>query len=314
LTASVVFASLSVAKRVMRRHWFIARVAAVSVAMILAGCGRAGLNDREVKRLRCGVGPYFPTPSENRKQFEPLFQEMARQVDVPAEVVVTDDWIGLAEALRAGTLDVAWMGPWGYVLARHHDPLLRAIATVTYKGRPTYHALLLARADAPFGNLDEAQAQSRKRPKLRLSLADVGSTSGWLIPQDEFRRRGVNPREVFDYSEGAMHAGQAIALLSGQTDLASDYDRNLDVLAATGRIDRSRLKVIWQSPPLPNDPFVVRDGLPDDITEKLRRFLTGLSAEEARRMLPKDYTGFVASDGGNYAVIEEAGKALGKLK
>jgi phosphonate transport system substrate-binding protein len=278
------------------------------------GCHSTRTADGPLTRLRIGVGPYFPTPGENRKQFDPLFQELARHVGLPAEIFVTEDWVGLAEVLRAETLDVAWMGPWGFVIARHHEPSLQALATVKYRDRPTYHALLLARADAPFNTLDDALALSHKGPKLKLSLADVGSTSGWLVPQAEFQRRGINPRETFDYNEGAPHAAQAIAVLSGQTDLASDYDRNLDVLVDTGRVDRSKLKVIWQSPPLPNDPIVVRGGLPDEVKSKLQDFLVKLTPDDAQRLLPKNYIGFVASDGGNYSVIETAGKALGKLK
>ena len=124
----------------------------------------------------------------------------------------------------------------------------------------------------------------------------------------------MDPRATFAYSEGASHAGQAIAVLSGQTDLASDYDRNLDVLADTGRIDKSKLKIIWQSAPLPNDPIVVRGGLSAEISKKLQDWLVGLAPEEAERLLPKNYTGFVASDGSNYAAIETAGAAVGKLK
>jgi hypothetical protein len=101
---------------------------AVVCLIAVSGCGSSGTGDAApLTRLRCGVGPYFPTPGETRKQFDPLFEEMAKQLGVPAEIVVTEDWIGLAEALRARTLDVCWMGPWGYVLARHHDPSMTAI-------------------------------------------------------------------------------------------------------------------------------------------------------------------------------------------
>ncbi|HEY9880068.1 MAG TPA: PhnD/SsuA/transferrin family substrate-binding protein, partial [Leptolyngbyaceae cyanobacterium] len=187
--------------------------------------------------LKFGVGPYFPTPNENRKQFEPLFQAVAQELNLPAKVTVADDWIGISEALRSGTLDVAWLGPWGYVLAHHNEPSLDAIATVKYKDKPTYYSVLMAKADAPFDTLDEAIALSQQGQKLKLSLADVGSTSGWLVPQAEFKRRGLDPKAVFDYNEGASHAAQAISVLSDQTDIASDYDRNLDVLTEQGKID-----------------------------------------------------------------------------
>lgn len=264
--------------------------------------------------LEFGVGPYFPTPGENRQQFEPLFTELAQAVDLSAEVTVTEDWVGISEALRSGTLDAAWLGPWGYVLAQHNTPEIEAIATVEYQGKPFYYSVLLARAEAPFDTLEEAIAQSQQGEKLKLSLADVGSTSGWLIPTAEFQSRGVDPKTVFDYNEGASHAAQAIAVMSGQVDIASDYDRNLDVLASTGRIDRSQLKIIWQSDPLPNDPIAVRGGLPAELKTGLQQALVNLSPERAATLLPENYTGFVASDGSNYAPIRAAGKAVGRLK
>lgn len=268
----------------------------------------------QLSELKFGVGPYFPTPGENRKQFEPLFNQLAKTVNLPAKVTVTEDWVGISEALRSQTLDAAWLGPWGYVLANHNEPSIQAIATVKYKDKPTYYAVLMARADAPFNSLDEAIAQSKQGKKLKLSLADVGSTSGWLIPQAEFKRRNLDPKMVFDYSEGASHAAQAIAVISGQTDIASDYDRNLDVLASTGRIDKSKIKIIWQSEPLPNDPIAIRGGLPNEIKTKLQQALVTMSPEQAKQFLPKNYTGFVASDGKNYASIQAAGKSVGKLK
>lgn len=267
----------------------------------------------QLNQIKFGVGPYFPTPGENRKQFEPLFQELAKQVNLPAaEVAVTDDWVGISEALRSGTLDAAWLGPWGYVLAHHNQPSIQAIATVKYKDKPTYQAVLMARADAPFNTLDQAISQSQAS-KLKLSLADVGSTSGWLIPQAEFKRRQIDPKTLFDYSEGASHAAQAISVLSGQTDIASDYNRNLDVLVSEGRIDKSKLKIIWQSNPLPNDTIAIRGGLPDAVKTQLQTVLVNFSPEQAKKLLPKNYTGFVSSDGSNYAPIEAAGRSVGKV-
>jgi phosphonate transport system substrate-binding protein len=267
-----------------------------------------------LSEIKFGVGPYFPTPNENREQFNPFFNRLAESVNLSADVTVTEDWVGISEALRSRTLDVAWLGPWGYVLANHNDPSIEAIATVKYKENPVYYAVLMARADAPFDTLEDAIAQSQAGEKLRLSLADVGSTSGWLIPTAEFKKLGVNPQDVFDYNEGASHAAQAIAVLSNQVDIASDYDRNLDVLESTGRIDKSKLKIIWKSDPLPNDPIAVRGGLPEEIKAKLKQALADISPEEAKKLLPENYTGFVVSDGKNYEPIQNAGKSVGKLE
>lgn len=302
------------------QQWrWVAPVLLAPALVILVGCNHPAAStaphaEPGLSQLKVGVAPYFPTQAENRKQFQPLADEFGKQAGVPAELILADDWVGISEALRARTLDIAWLGPWGYVLAHHGDPTMQAIATVKYKGKPTYQAVLMARADAPFNTLDEAIEQSQKGPKLKLSLADVGSTSGWLIPQAEFKRRGIDPKTVFDYHEGASHAAQAISVISGQADIASDYDRNLDVLVASGKLDRSKIKIIWTSEPLPNDPIVVRGGFPEGLKTKLPKMLVDMTPEQAEKLLPNNYTGFVASDGKNYAPIESAGRLVGKLK
>ena len=294
-------------------------VTGLFAAIALAGCTGSPVADApadtELKVLEFGVGPYFPTPNETRAQFEPLFEEIAAAAGVEAKVVVTEDWIGISEALRSGTLDVAWLGPWGFVLAEHNEPSLEAIATVKYNEQPTYYSILMSKADSPFDTLEDAIALSQAGDSpLKLSLADVGSTSGWLIPSAEFLRLNVDPKATFDYNEGASHAAQAIAVLSDQVDIASDYDRNLDVLDSTGRIERDELKIIWQSDPLPNDPIVVRGGLPEDVKTALQEALVGITPEAAETLLPPNYTGFVASDGSNYQPIRNAGSSLGKLQ
>lgn len=151
-----------------------------TVGVLLVGCASANNQSdpgpestTTLDSISFGVGPYFPTPNENRQQFEPFFDALAAELDLPGDVTVTEDWIGISEALRSGTLDVAWLGPWGYVLAHHNDPSLEAIATVKYQDEPVYYSVLIARADAPFDTLEEAIALSQQGEKLKLSLADV---------------------------------------------------------------------------------------------------------------------------------------------
>lgn len=50
--------------------------------------------------------------------------------------------------------------------------------------------------------------------------ADVGSTSGWLIPTAWFKTRNIDPKTFFAYSDGATHTANEMSVASGQVDCA----------------------------------------------------------------------------------------------
>src|SRR5262250_2876081 len=95
-------------------------------------------------KLRFGVGPLQPTPSETKRAYEPFFAHVAKKVNRDFDLIATTDWAGISVALANGQVDLAWMGPWGYVLA-HDDSGAMAIATAKYDGKPIYHAIAICK-------------------------------------------------------------------------------------------------------------------------------------------------------------------------
>lgn len=257
--------------------------------------------------LRFAVGPYQPTASDTRAAFEPFFKYLAEQLGAAYELTVTTDWAGIAIALANGQADVAWMGPWGYVLANAEGDA-QAIATVKYDGRPFYHAIIVGRPDLEIKTWpDDAKGMS-------ISFADVGSTSGWLIPTWWLQSRGIDPKTFFKYREGAAHPANEIAVVSGQVDLATDYDRNRNAMIEKGTIAPDATKIVWTSAPLPNDALAVRADLDPELVARIRKVVTGISEEQAKRVMPPHYTGWVDATDATYAPIKEAGIAVGRLK
>jgi len=96
------------------------------------------------RKLRFGVGPLQPTPTETKKAYEPFFAYLAKKLDRDFDLVATTDWAGIAVALANDQVDVAWMGPWGYILA-NNDSGATAIATAKYDGKPIYYAIVVCR-------------------------------------------------------------------------------------------------------------------------------------------------------------------------
>lgn len=279
----------------------LTRRAALLAAPLFAASARA-----QGAPLRCAVGPFQPTAGDTRRAYEPFFTHLAEAVGRPLELTVTTDWAGIAVALGTGQVDCAWMGPWGYVLARARAGA-EALATVLYQGKPTYQAIILARPDLAVARFPEdARGMS-------ISFADAGSTSGWLIPSYWFQTQGIDPKTYFKYRDGASHAANVMAVASGQVDLATDYDRNLAAMIAAGRLSQDQVKIVWRSDPLPNDAFAVRRDLDPAVKRALSDAVLGISVGAAERLMPVNYTGWVAATPETYTGIEAAGRALGKL-
>src|SRR5262245_9654997 len=138
----------------------------------------------QTAKIRFGVGPLQPTPSETKKAFEPFFASLAKRLNLEYDLVATTDWAGISVALADEQVDLAWMGPWRYVLA-NNDSGVTAIATAKYDAKPIYYAIVVC------GPGSGVKAWPQDAKGKRVSFADVGSTSGWLIPTAWFRTKGL---------------------------------------------------------------------------------------------------------------------------
>jgi phosphonate transport system substrate-binding protein len=286
---------------------FLFRSLLVSIVLVAVALGSAPSLPAQTTKLRFGVGPLQPTPAETKKAFEPFFADLAKKVNREYDLVATTDWAGISVALANEQVDVAWMGPWGYVLA-NNDSGVTAIATAKYDGKPIYHAIVVCK---PGSGIKSWPEDGKGR---RVSFADVGSTSGWLIPTAWFRTRGINPKEYFQYSDGATHAANEIAVASGQAECATDFDRNRNAMIESGKLEKAATEIVWQSDPLPNDAIAVRHGFDPALAKRIQQLVVGMSETEAKSLLPNHYTGFVPATHASYKMIEDAGILVGRIK
>jgi phosphonate transport system substrate-binding protein len=245
---------------------------------LIAASGLTSIADAQGGKLRFGVGPLQPTPSETKKAYEPFFAYLAKELGRDFDLTATTDWAGISVALANKQVDLAWMGPWGYVLA-NDDSGAPAIATAKYDGKPIYHAIVVCKPGLVKSWPDGAKGK-------RVSFADVGSTSGWLIPTSWFKRRGVDPKQLFNYSDGATHAANEISVASGQVDCATDFDRNRNAMIEGGKLEKNATEVVWTSEPLPNDAIAVPKDFDPALADRIQKILVGITDAQAKTILP----------------------------
>lgn len=274
----------------------------------LVGAGTLRPLRAQTTKLRFGVGPLLPSPTDTIKAYMPIFDYLAKQLGVEYSLVSTTDWAGMAVAMGSDQLDLAWMGPWGYIIASNSTGCT-AIATVKYDEKPTYLGIVIAKPDLTVARFpDDTRGMS-------MSFADVGSTSGWLIPTYYAKEVWkIDPKTFWAYHEGSTHAANEIAVSNGQSDLATDFDRNRTAMIDSGRVKPDANKIVWTSAPLPNDAIVVPKGTSADLAAHITAILAAITPDQAKALLPPHYTGFIASNHAYYDPIEKAGIAVGKIK
>lgn len=292
-------------RRCSNRRIFLAAAGLAITSLSAASIFRPALG--QSKRLRFGVGPLLPNPDDTKKAYTPIFAYLAKELGADFDLTPTTDWAGIAVAMGSGQLDIAWMGPWGYVIANNSTGC-QAVATAKYDEKPLYYAIIIARPDLQVAKFpDDTKGRS-------ISFADVGSTSGWLIPTYYAKEVWkIDPRMFWKYSEGATHAANEIAVGAGQVDMATDFDRNRNAMIEAGRVKPDTNKIVWTSEALPNDAIALPADTSKDFASRVQKILTDITVEEAKTLLPAHYTGFVAATHATYEPIVKAGIAVGKI-
>lgn len=288
-------------RRIFNRHL-------VTITATLAMSSMASLANAEELVLRVGLGPQQPTAADTKRVWEPVYQAIADKIGAKLELKVANDWAGISTALANEQIDVAQMGPWGYVLAQKHGGA-QIINTMLVNGKPFYKAIIVGRADLDIKEFP------KDAKGLSMQMLDVGSTSGWLVPTYTLKQQGVEPKTFFgQYAEGASAAAAQMATVDGQVDLATGWDTHRNIMIKNGTIKETDNQVVWESEPLPNEVVAVRKGMSAEMKKQLQDAFVAITNEAVAKQLPYPYTGYVAATDEPYNMLADMGYEVGALK
>ena len=251
-------------------------------------------------------------PTEETTQelslYQPLVNQLKEATGKPIEFYLPTSYASVVEAMLGGFVDIGMHGPYSYVIAREKDPNLKVVATYAkHKGHfqeegPGYKAVLVARADSGYASIDDLKGTV-------IGLTDPASTSGNLLPRVGFTK--VIGMDLEDYFSRVVYTGghdlSAVAVIEGQVDAAFVATHRLDNVIDRGIAKMEDFTVLWSSPVIPQDPFVVNGQLCDEIVEQITNaFLTLNENDEGRKYLENvNASKFVAMQDSDYDIIRE---------
>jgi phosphonate transport system substrate-binding protein len=228
------------------------------------------------QKLVVGLLPGESAPTVMRLN-EPLRVYLEKKLGLPVELVVGANYAATGEALRFGRLDIAYLGPVTYLLrarAAKLEPFARPSHAVV---GPTFTAVVIVPTDSPAKSLADLKGGE-------IAFGDPASTSGTWVPRYQLlAARLISGR---DYTPRVLGAHDAVALAVANKKVAAGglskpvYDR----LLKENKIDAHAVRVLAESPAIPEYMWTFREGLDPAFKEEIRKAVISIDDPEALKV------------------------------
>jgi phosphonate transport system substrate-binding protein len=277
---------------------------ALLVILCLLGCGDSG---KSAKVLRVGF-----VPAEDAQQVmqnaQPIVDILQKQLGMEIQPFVAADYTGVVEALRVNKLDVAFLTPASYVLARN-EANVKVVLKSERKGIASYYAAIITRADSGIQRLEDLRGKT-------FAFGDALSTTGNIFPRKMFKERGIDPVRDFKqilYSGG--HDATVLAVLNGKVDAGATYANSPDsddtawMRYLKDPKDVKKIRAIAFSEPIPADNLVINGNLDEAIAKKVEEIFLQLSRDPKGKQMMRDLyqiDGFVPATDRDYDSVRQA--------
>lgn len=277
----------------------------VTVALGIVANGMAA---EAPKQLVMAVTP-SNIPTELFKASEAFALELGKKLGLTIKVYMPTDYLGVVEALRNKTADLAFVHPAGYVFA-NREAKAQIVAVDVWHGKTNYTSRVFVRRDSGFTRLEDLRGKS-------IAFVDPGSTSGYVYPMVMLIKRGlVRGRDPKTFFKEAMFAGTheaaLLALLNGSVDAVASFDlAPPQYLKDKDRVEK--LTYVAETDPIPEAGMCVREGLDPILVTKVQNALMAFNAPEYRPILRDFYgiDGFAPAKDSDYNPVREAIDLLG---
>lgn len=235
-------------------------------AFILLSIGiSAGAADTAARpdKLVLGLLPGESAPTVMRLN-EALRAHLEKRLGLPVELMVGASYAATGEALRFGRIDVAYLGPVTYILQSRRAKLEPFARPSHPQVGPSFQAVIIVPQDSPAHALADLKGKD-------VAFGDPASTSGTWVPRYQLLDAGLVAGR--DYALRVLGAHDAVALAVANRQVAAGglslpiYQR----LLKEGRIDASRVRILAESPAIPEYMWTFREGLPPALKEEVRQ-------------------------------------------
>ena len=244
--------------------------------------------------------------------YKPVTDRMEKLTGKKIQFYMPTSYASVVEGLLSKFVDVAVLGPYSYVIANSKDKSIEVFATYAKRPGhmqeegPGYRGVLISKRGSKFTSIDSLKGST-------LGLTDPGSTSGNLMPRVAFTK--VIGKDLEKFFGKVVYTGShelsSVAVVKGKVDAAFVATHRFDNVVNKGEASLDGVNILWKSDPIPQDPFVYRNTLCENIKAKIRETFLDLKGQPgAKKFLDNVKSNkFVKMSSDDYNIIRDLKKA-----
>ena len=261
-----------------------------------------------------------------------LADVLSEATDIPVEPFISQDYVGLVEAMASEQAHIGAFGPLALVRAIDRAGV-EIILQSERRGTYTYHTQYMTNDPDKYCD-DEPQAdddgflwcngtlETDEGPMGEDAIAridgptafvDPSSASGYLIPALQLIDQGHDLNDLSTIFSGG-HDNSVNAVYHGDVEVGLSFDDARGIMAEELSDVGEQVVVFAFSEEIPNDGMAVIGGLPDDLKQIIQQALIDYGeTEEGQEVLYDLYEidGLAPATAENYDVMRRADAELG---
>ncbi len=255
-------------------------------------------------------------PDQDETQLKLRFDQVAdylsKELGVNVNYVPVKSYSAAVAAFRNNQVQLAWFGGLSGVQARRLVPGSQAIAQGFED--PSFKSHIIANSNT---GLKAADALPAAVSDKTFTFGSKGSTSGRLMPEFFLREHyAKSPADTFKRVGFSGDHSRTIALVqSGAYDLGAVNYKVWESALAEGKVDPSKVAVIWTTPGYPDYQWTLRaeldTGFGEGFSANVQQALLGMKDEKLLQAFPR--ASFIPATNADYITIEKVGESIGLL-
>ncbi|MFD3259157.1 phosphate/phosphite/phosphonate ABC transporter substrate-binding protein [Paenibacillus lentus] len=260
-------------------------------------------------------------PSQNADTLEakakPLEKLLTDRLGIPVKVSVSTDYNTIIEAMASKKVDVGFLPPTAYVLAKEKGAAEVILQAQRYgvqddTGAPTeelvdfYKAMIIVKKDSAIQSVSDLKGK-------RIAYQNVTSSAGFVWPAGKLMEAGLDPLKDVQAITVKGHDQGVLAVLNGDVDAAAIFQDARNIVKGDYPTVFEDTQVLTFTEPIPNDTITVRTDMNAEWSEKIASAFIDIGQDEAGRAIIQEiysHEGYVKSQDSTFDIVREYGEKV----